>query len=74
MNLKVRRTPHTCWKCHNHLNHVEPAVFGWHYHCPTCQHLTSPRHELDEAMKNKPEGAAGIVAAVPCKIEILAKE
>ena len=68
MITKMTATNFACWKCGNWLWKLNPAVHGWSYHCQTCQHLTSPQHELKKAMANKPDGSVGIVAAVPCQI------
>lgn len=71
--IQTHMTPtlHKCWKCSAALWHLTPAVHGWSWYCEVCEHLTSPRAELDAAMRSKSPDACGIVAAVPCKIEIV---
>jgi hypothetical protein len=63
-------TAHACWKCGQVLWRIDPAISGWVYHCQQCQHLTSTQAELDAAMAARPEGSAGIVCAVPCRIDV----
>lgn len=70
ITTRMRQTTEPCWKCGSPLWHLNPPVQGWSYHCQTCQHLTSPRAELERQMANKTEGAVGIVSAVSCRIEM----
>jgi hypothetical protein len=72
--VNLYATRHRCWKCQGLLNYLSQPVSGWRYHCPHCQHLTSPESELRHAMQAKPEQAAGIVAAVACRLDIQAPE
>jgi hypothetical protein len=68
--VRLTRTAFACWKCGHLLCQLDPPVQGWRYHCQTCQHLTAPRQELEAALAARPEGAAGIVSAVPCRIDL----
>lgn len=68
--MRMTRTDYLCWKCQHALWHLDQPLHGWSYHCQHCQHLTSPRLELEAAMAAKPAGSLGIVTAVPCEIEI----
>jgi uncharacterized Zn finger protein (UPF0148 family) len=71
--LTTRMTPtdHACWRCGRPLNRLDPPIHGWSYHCPVCQHLTSPRGELEAALAGKGDGAVGVVSAVPCRIDVV---
>lgn len=71
VTTRMSLTGFPCWKCGGRLWRLDPPVYGWSYHCETCQHLTAPRHELDAAMASKSDDAVGIVAAVPCRIDPL---
>jgi hypothetical protein len=70
MQYRVKWTKETCFKCSNYLMAIEPDRDGWQFYCPFCEHLTSRRADLIAALEGRPKGAAGIVAAVPCKMLI----
>jgi hypothetical protein len=55
-----------CWRCGTPLWRLDPpGPSGWRFYCPTCQHLTMPRAEADQALHTLPAGAVGIVVAWP---------
>jgi hypothetical protein len=68
--VRLSQTRFACWKCGHPLWQIDPPIQGWRYHCQTCQHLTSPRHELEVALAARPEGTVGIVSAVSCRIDM----
>jgi hypothetical protein len=54
------------WRCGTRLWRLEPAAQGhWRFYCPACQHLTVTRAEADQALQVLPDGAVGVVVAVP---------
>ena len=58
-----------CWRCGRPLLYLTPPLRGdWHFYCPACEHLTSPRAELERAMRELEDGAVGVVAAVPARL------
>lgn len=70
MPVKLTATRFACWKCGSALWKLEPEVDGWKYHCQKCQMLTSPSHEIAAARDALPPDAAGILAGIPCRIEM----
>jgi hypothetical protein len=70
MQTKMHETTWPCWKCSAFLWHLDPPVYGWSWYCQRCQHLTSKREELERALAENPADAIGVVAAVPCRIEM----
>jgi ribosomal protein S27AE len=69
METRLTPTNHPCWKCGGMLAALDPPVSGWRFHCGRCRHLTSPRADLGRALAERPEGSAGVVSAVACRIE-----
>lgn len=68
--VTLTETEHDCWKCGDMLQKVKPPLDGWEFYCPTCCMVTSPKEVIAEAMRNKPKGSCGVVAAIPCKIKL----
>lgn len=67
-------THERCWRCAIPLVRLEPAVQGWSYYCSQCKHLTSTAASLDEALRNRPEGSAGIVSAISASLRIVSDD
>ena len=59
-----------CWKCGGLLVEIRPPIHDWRFYCRRCEHMTSPRAELEAAMDAKPVDAIGIVSAWPVTLEI----
>ena len=59
-----------CWQCGALFLELRPPLQGWRFDCRRCQHMTSPRAELEAAMAAKPEEAIGIVASWPGALQI----
>lgn len=63
----------TCWKCGLRLLELRPPMHGWRFYCRNCEHLTSPRAELETQLAARPGGALGaigVVAAIQAKLNI----
>ena len=75
MNYKgtaYHSTEHCC-QCGAELWNIDPPIEGWQYYCPKCSILTCPAKELEERLRQLPEGAIGVVSAVPFKLELIEK-